>query len=213
MVVNSRKGFEQAHIYAILKQGHKFIIFINCYRLPTYWCPIVIKGYLKLFFLKKIKASECTGYDLISSAETVLGKKPSTGSVYPLLNQLLTDKYIKLKEENRKKIYSITKKGEILLKNLMDEKRKLLQSHEKIMYLFNEIHDDSSLKKSFLKINEALKFDNKVILRNMDLFLELKNELDAIFFNENLSFKKEQEVKVILKDFISKLKVLRQGLK
>jgi len=173
----------------------------------------MIKGYLKLFFLKKIKESECSGYDLISSVESNLGKKPSSGSVYPLLNQLLTDKYIKVKEENRKKIYSITKKGEILLDKLLDEKQKLLQSHERMMHLFNEVHEDSSLKKSFLRINEHLKFDNKAILRNMNLFFKLKKELDDVFFSKNLTFKKEQEVKAILNDTISKLKIIKRDLK
>ncbi len=184
--------------------------FLKGYRLPIYRCPIMIKGYLKILFLKKIKSNECTGYDLINSTKEVLGKKPSAGSVYPLLNQLLNDKFIKVKEENRRKIYSITKKGKLLLNKLIKEKEKMLFSHNNIMKLFNEVHKDKTEDKSFLKINQHLKSESKVIMRNVNAFLELKDEIDKILRNNKLNSKKEKEVRAIIKETTNKLKTVRK---
>ncbi len=170
----------------------------------------MIKGYLKILFLKKIKFNECTGYDLINSTEEVLGKKPSAGSVYPLLNQLLNDKFIKVKEEDRRKIYSITKKGKLLLIKLIKEKEKMIFSHKNLMEIFSEIHKDKTENKSFLKINQHLKLESKVIMRNMDVFLELKDEIDKILLNNKLTSKKEKEVRTIIKETTNKLKTVRK---
>ena len=184
--------------------------FLKEYRLQIYWCPIMIKGYLKILFLKKIKTKECTGYDLINSTEEVLGKKPSAGSVYPLLNQLLNDKFIKVKEEDRRKIYSITKKGELLLLKLIKEKEKMLSSHKNLMGIFGKVHKEKTKNKHFLKINEHLKLESKVIMRNMDVFLELKDEIDKILLNNKLTSKKEKEVRTIIKETTNKLKTVRK---
>ncbi len=169
----------------------------------------MIKGYLKIVFLRELKNKKSSGYDLMKSAENILGKKPSAGSVYPLLKQLLDDKFIDVKENNKKKLYSITKKGEELLIKLTKEKEKILSSHEELMNLFSQI-DKSKKHSSLFTINKQLKLENKVILRNMDVFLALKKEIDSIFLNKNLTLKKEEKVRNIIKEMIKKLKVIRK---
>ena len=168
----------------------------------------MIKGYLKILFLKELKNKKSSGYDLIKTAEIFLGKKPSPGSVYPLLKQLLNDKYIVSENIGRKKIYSITKKGENLLLRLTKEKENLLASHTSLMKLFGSL-DKVKKHESLLMINEQLKLENKVVLRNMDVFLALKKELNAIFLDTKLISKKEKKVRNILNETIKQLKLLR----
>jgi DNA-binding PadR family transcriptional regulator len=170
----------------------------------------MIKGYLKIVFLRELKNKKSSGYDLMKSAEYILGKKPSAGSVYPLLKQLLDDGFIGVKEDNKKKLYSITKKGEDLLVKLTKEKEKMLSSHEELMNLFSQIDKKSKEHKSLFTINKQLKLEDKIILRNMDIFLELKKEIDSIFFNKNLTLKNEEEVRKIIKQTINKLKAVRK---
>jgi len=169
----------------------------------------MIKGYLKIVFLRELKNKKSSGFDLMKSAENILDKKPSAGSVYPLLKQLLHDKFIDVKEDNRKKLYSITKKGEELLIKLTKEKEKILSSHEELMNLFSQI-DKNKKHNSLFTINKQFRLENKVVLRNMDIFLALKEEIDSIFLNNNLTLKKEEEVRRIIKDTIKKFKVVRK---
>jgi len=168
----------------------------------------MIKGYLKILFLKKLKNKDCTGYDFMQSAEKVLGKKPSAGSVYPLLKQLLSEKFIKAREEDRKKIYSITKKGEKLLIDLTKEKKRLISSHQEIMGLFKQLGGCKS-NKSVIDINKKLSLDNQLVFRNLDVLLNLKKEINKTFQNSKLTPKKEQELRQIIQDTIKRIKQIR----
>jgi formylmethanofuran dehydrogenase subunit E len=44
-------------------------------------------GILKMIMLHIMKDGEASGYDIIKKVEAISGKKPSTGSIYPLLKR------------------------------------------------------------------------------------------------------------------------------
>jgi len=69
-----------------------------------------IVKFLSLFLLYQ---SPKHGYELIKEIETQIGKKPSTGQIYPFMTLLLENNLIRTKEEgNReKKVYELTADG------------------------------------------------------------------------------------------------------
>ena len=71
------------------------------------------KGFLKIIILKSIQEKPIHGYDIIHLIqEKSRGNwTPSPGSVYPALEQLESKGYIVSEEVERKKVYSITPKG------------------------------------------------------------------------------------------------------
>ncbi len=83
------------------------------------------KGFLKLIVLSIINKHPSHGYDIIHEIEKKSHGNwiPSPGSVYPVLEYLESKGYISMEEIERKKVYTMTKKGEHVLE-LMKEKRR-----------------------------------------------------------------------------------------
>ncbi|MBW3018567.1 PadR family transcriptional regulator [Candidatus Woesearchaeota archaeon] len=71
----------------------------------------MIRGHLKLFVLKALGEGNKSGYALMKYIEQQMGHKPSSGSIYPILEQLKKENLVTVKEEGRKKTYSLTAKG------------------------------------------------------------------------------------------------------
>lgn len=74
-------------------------------------------GFLKLSILKIVSLQPTHGYALMKEIERLTEEdwKPSPGSIYPALQDLLKDELIVAKKEGRRKIYEITPKGEQVL--------------------------------------------------------------------------------------------------
>jgi DNA-binding PadR family transcriptional regulator len=71
-----------------------------------------MKGYLKLIVMKELATRPLSGYSLMKVIKEHSGQwKPSAGSIYPLLRQLLKDKLLGFKQDKKKKIYYLTAKG------------------------------------------------------------------------------------------------------
>ncbi len=70
------------------------------------------KGFLKILLLKIIAGeNDLTGYDLIKRIEKTIGRKPSNGTVYPLLKAMVNDGWIERTESGSKAFYHITDTG------------------------------------------------------------------------------------------------------
>jgi DNA-binding PadR family transcriptional regulator len=74
---------------------------------------VKITNLVKFFSLILLYQGPHHGYDLIKEIEKQVGKKPSTGQIYPFLNLLLENKLIRTieKGDREKKIYHLTPKG------------------------------------------------------------------------------------------------------
>ncbi|MEM3820755.1 MAG: PadR family transcriptional regulator [Candidatus Micrarchaeaceae archaeon] len=72
---------------------------------------------LKYWILNFISKKEMTGAQIMDALEELsMGNwRPSPGHVYPALKDLEEDGYIKVREEDNKKFYSITESGKNLL--------------------------------------------------------------------------------------------------
>jgi DNA-binding PadR family transcriptional regulator len=71
----------------------------------------MLQGLLKMWMLKIISEGEVTGYQIIKKVNALTGKKPSTGSVYPLLKSMQSKGWIIGKKVNGKTLYKISDSG------------------------------------------------------------------------------------------------------
>jgi DNA-binding PadR family transcriptional regulator len=75
-------------------------------------------GFLKLTVLKLVSKEPTHGYALMKEIERLTDEdwKPSPGSIYPALQELVSDGLVQVRAEGRRKVYEITPKGMDVLK-------------------------------------------------------------------------------------------------
>ena len=76
----------------------------------------MLKGLLKMSMLKIISENKATGYQIIKKVNELTGEKPSTGSIYPLLESMQAKGWIKGTTQKGKTTYEITESGQEVLK-------------------------------------------------------------------------------------------------
>lgn len=86
------------------------------------------RAFLKYIVLTVISKKSTHGYEIIKIIETCSkGKwKPSTGSIYPILDYLVSERFIQSEEIDRKKVYKITPEGSLALEEMTQKKDELL---------------------------------------------------------------------------------------
>jgi len=84
-------------------------------------------GCLKLAVLKRLSRKPLAGYGLMQAIAEETGWKPSPGSMYPLLNTLVKENLATVKEEGRRRIYTITKDGSAALQELLGQNRAVFE--------------------------------------------------------------------------------------
>jgi DNA-binding PadR family transcriptional regulator len=95
--------------------------------------------HLKYVVLKILSKNKKSGYGLIKEINKQMNWKPSSGSMYPLLNDLLKDGLVKVEKEGRKKLYSITSEGEKKLKEFDQVKDKYIEQTRAHLKVFESI--------------------------------------------------------------------------
>jgi len=71
----------------------------------------MLRGHLRTIVLKALAEEPQTGYSLMKYVEHHTQVKPSTGSIYPLLDALRKKKFVSVKEDQHRKRYTLTKQG------------------------------------------------------------------------------------------------------
>lgn len=71
-------------------------------------------GFLKLTVLKMVSKGPIHGYALMKEIERLTDEdwKPSPGSIYPALQELVADGLVTASPQGRRKLYEITPKGQ-----------------------------------------------------------------------------------------------------
>lgn len=137
-----------------------------------------IKGVLKIIVLKTLKKGSYTGYNLINIIKKETGFwKPSPGSIYPLMNDLLKKELVACEKKSNQKIYSLTKKGKDFYKKTESSRKKIIKEIEEGIR-FLEILDAD--KKNIESIEMLLKiFREKRIpyKNNLEYFIMFKKNL------------------------------------
>ena len=162
-----------------------------------------IKGYFKILALRELSQKEQTGYDLIHSLETVFGKRPSAGSMYPLLNGFLKEGYVTVRQDGRKKIYAITAKGRNALAAVLREKEALMMKSTELLRLVASFTDKKELK-SINKLIDHMKSSSELLLTNIDLWASMKDVMLRLTSRKDYP-QKQKRVRKILRETIEKL--------
>jgi len=100
------------------------------------------QGFLRFYVLKLISKSESpiSGYTLMKRIEEETGFwRPSPGSIYPLLASLEEGGLIEHREENDKKLYSLTEVGQESLERARQAKDEAMRGVRQSIHVFGEL--------------------------------------------------------------------------
>lgn len=151
----------------------------------------------------ELKDRDCSGYYLIKKIGQLTGKKPSPGYIYPLLNDLLKKKFLTVKKQDRKKIYSLTKQGKVYIKNSLKQHQ---VSFNQLIKVFKPVAD----KKEIDPMSKFMKMffkDKDLMIRDMDLHMEFQKAFFKIYSKDYE--RKRPQFRKIIKETIEKLKKIK----
>ncbi len=82
---------------------------------------VKVTNLVRFFTMLLLNEGPKHGYEIMKEVEKRLGKKPSSGQIYPFLNQLEKSNYIESKgrEERDKKKYYLTKNGRVFANSFL----------------------------------------------------------------------------------------------
>lgn len=103
------------------------------------------RGFLKFYILKLLSEESLTGYGLMKRIEEDTGFwKPSTGSMYPLLQSLEDQGLITHEGEEERKMYSLTERGRAAVAETYQAKTHILESLQRACEVFGRLfgHED-----------------------------------------------------------------------
>ncbi len=156
----------------------------------------MIRGYLKITVLKELDLADLSGYELMARIGNIAGKKPSAGSTYPLLNELLEGGFIRCREDGRKKVYSLTAKGKKAIVVFSNERQECTLKHMEIIRSIGEITGKESIRPA-LKMMDFLKADELSIIRFIDIMSGLRSKVLELVSAEDYP-KNEAKIKKII---------------
>jgi len=99
-----------------------------------------------MLMLHIMKEGEASGYDIIKKVESLTGKKPSTGSIYPLLKKMEQDGWISGRSEGGKTRYTLTEVGKEHASQIKEAKHEFIKNIYQSIALANETFDDDGLQ-------------------------------------------------------------------
>jgi DNA-binding PadR family transcriptional regulator len=147
--------------------------------------------------LKIISMGKVSGYQIIKRVGTLTGKKPSAGSVYPLLKSMQDQGWIVGKTTGNKTLYEITDKGKEIVQKHDALKEQISQKVRESILLAHNTFDDFTL---------ALSKDfHLTVIENLDLLSPLISEISRLRAN-GIEPAKIKEVLSKANDELQKLK-------
>ncbi len=81
------------------------------------------RGLVRTLILLSLYRGKRHGYGIMEDVEKVTGKKPSAGEIYPFLQRLEREGYVKVEKDPadpRRKLYVLTEKGRELVEDTVD---------------------------------------------------------------------------------------------
>jgi len=115
------------------------------------------RGFLRFYVLKLISKSESpiSGYTLMKRIEEETGFwRPSPGSIYPLLASLEEGGLIEHRDENDKKLYSLTATGQESLERARQAKEEAMRGVRQSIHIFGELFGEK-MSDDLARLTEA----------------------------------------------------------
>jgi len=82
---------------------------------------------LAMMVLRLLSQQPLNGYALMGKVQAATGKRPSAGSIYPLLDQLKQDGHVSVKQDARRRNYTITAAGKDALAMMQHSRDEALE--------------------------------------------------------------------------------------
>jgi DNA-binding PadR family transcriptional regulator len=95
------------------------------------------QGFLHMMVMQQLMEEPTSGYTLVKVIQERTGWKPSYGSIYPLLEKLQQDGYVKVTEQGRSKLYELTPTGKA---TFAEQKSRRMQAHDHILEQMKVLH-------------------------------------------------------------------------
>ena len=166
----------------------------------------MLKGYLKILVLRELCQQPHTGYELMAKLKALTGRKPSAGSIYPLLSELHTSGLVAVASAGRRKIYSLTPKGRRSMCALLREKEEMTAKHLSIVRLIEQLTGEKGMPGPFRLIHGRIQ-EREFILTNIPVWMRLRKTIFTLISQSDFA-RKEQEAREILTDADRKLRRL-----
>lgn len=99
---------------------------------------------IKMLALRLIHEENVTGYDLMKKIERITGRKPSSGTIYPMLKSMTDEGWIEGREDGTKVIYGITDAGREKIREFQELKSEYLKKIMETMSIAGEAFDADS---------------------------------------------------------------------
>ncbi len=131
------------------------------------------RGLLKLLILNELESGEATGYELIQKISNKVTKKPSPGSVYPILKEMASSGVLNCRNEGNKKLYSLSSKGKELLEKIYQTEKEAIFSKVEILRLAGVINEEEAEYINLFISEKRMNWFKLYKLRNWIPFLEL----------------------------------------
>lgn len=160
---------------------------------------MVLHGHLKALVLKLLSKKDMSGYDLMKSIGEHIGKKPSPGSMYPLLDSLIKDGFASVKQVKRRKVYKITSEGRQELKTVFKECNEI---SSRLHAFTQKVLPGENYEGFMLKYSSEIMdvYEIPEIIEMKRLFVDL--------MKKGIIKKKKEEVASIIRDVNKKLRGL-----
>lgn len=131
---------------------------------------------IKMIVLKELNDREQSGYDLMKKI-SILGNKPSSGYIYPLLRDLEKRGFVSYVEEKRRKVYAITKEGRKFLNNLTKVHEQTMDS---MIKNFEPISTKEEMKE-FYKFRTTMKQNKDKFMGDSDVMDRFRSAVFSIY--------------------------------
>jgi len=165
----------------------------------------MVNGYLRIFVLKELMSGTRSGYSLMRSVGDILGKRPSPGSMYPLLKEMESSGMITISASGEKGRYMITRKGRAAISRFLKEKEGLILQHIRLCRSVRTISGPPSCP-----LPGKSDLCDGVFERNFDLVQELR-EILVKSMREGENMGNEQKARKILERAILDLRRIPWG--
>ncbi len=88
------------------------------------------RGLIRTLILLSLYKGKRHGYGIMEDVEKITGKKPSAGEVYPFLQRLEKEGYVRVEEDraSRRKMYELTDAGRLLVEDTIERMSGIIEA-------------------------------------------------------------------------------------
>jgi len=166
----------------------------------------MIKGNLKCIVLKALEKEELSGYGLMNKIQEKMGRKPSPGSMYPVLEDLSKNKLITKKVQGKKHLYKLSTKGKQEIKKFNKLKDNLLKNMKENIKMWGILYNEDV--SGHIQAIEAMRKDTDPFREIKKESQEFKKALFKIYLIKQIG-KHQSKIRAILNRATKELKKLK----